>query len=148
MAVSGLNTNFIKKLYGASRRGLLVRHTVHEKRLNQLLANSHVRIKACHRILKDHGNVRAANTPKFSLGQGEQILTVKFGSAGVNPPWGLWNQAQERVTRNRFTRTALANDGRDRLGFNREIDVLTASVVPLRVTKLTLKSLTLSRPID
>ena len=93
-----MNTNFIEKLYGASCRSLLVRYTVHQKRLNQLLANSHVGIEACHRILKDHGNVGAANTPKFSLGQGEQILAVKFGSARVNPPWGLWNQAQECVT--------------------------------------------------
>ena len=63
------DTDFIKELCGTGLCGFFVEPAMQSEWLDQLIANPHKGIQACHRVLEDHRDIASANSAQFRFRQ-------------------------------------------------------------------------------
>ena len=97
-----------QKLNRAGLLGGFVHAHVDAQGFGQLVADRQNRVQRGHRFLKDHANVAPTDALHFRLRKFQQILTIEH-HATVRNIGGLGRQqAHDRQSRNRFSRSAFA----------------------------------------
>ncbi len=99
-----------------------------------LLTGSQYRVERGHRLLEDHGDTIAADSAHLHLGFLQQILAMKFDSAG-NHSATRWHQLHDRQRRHRFAATGLAEDGKGFTTLYLEADAVHSADGTLAITK-------------
>jgi hypothetical protein len=110
------NTDLLQHAQRLGARGRGVLALVLADRFGDLVAGGEDRIQGGHRLLEDHGHVRAAHTAHFALAGSDQVdhgtVAPPQGHAALgDAPAAVLHQTHERQGRHRFARTRFAHDG-------------------------------------
>ncbi len=120
-------------LHAGIDRRLIQRGVVNADRLGHLMADAGQRVQGSQRLLKDHGDVTAAQAAQLCRRQLQNIAPVKGHAAGTRPDLGR-QQAQNGACGQRFARAAFTDKADNLIGRDRERDTVNrmGTVRPLR----------------
>ena len=89
-----------------------------QNRLDDLIANGVDRVQAGHRLLKDHGDLAAANRKHFALGAGNDVFAVEQNRTAVKPSRRPRNQLHRAHRRDTLATTRLADNRESLVGMH------------------------------
>jgi hypothetical protein len=119
------------------RARLASRHAaVAAQSLRHLVADRPDRIEAGHRILKDHGDVLAANLPHRRLAERHQVAAGKAQLLGPDGRRRRRQQPQHGAAEHRLAAARLADDAERLAGPHRERDVVVGHHPPAALAEL------------
>ncbi|MNQ36143.1 hypothetical protein D3C85_496580 [compost metagenome] len=130
------DADHLQQFQGAFGRDLAAQALVDAQHLVDLLFDRVQRIERGHRLLEDHRNPVAANVANGFFFQVQQVLPGIFDGAGRMPREGVGQQAQDRMCGDRFTGTALADQGQGFTALDVEADAFDRPLAAIADDKL------------